>query len=235
VAKVERRRAGGKVANGTLAIDADDFDLRSGADYRTGELYPKFAAQGRELRHCTGFRASRQALSAELRSNNGYSYVTGFGHGESHRFTNLGQTILGSHAPYAADLLLYKSKVVHLLSCDTASELGPALIQAGCRAFIGYRGEFLFPASAEEDGEPLSLEEIQALFWECASEVDAALADGESVKVAHERASAAFTKLLEEFEQYELSVAYVIRIQTNLARLSSPLNDATLGDATATI
>lgn len=65
-------------------------------------------------------------------------YFTGFGHGNAGVFTGDDeQPILD-----LSNVALMKGRVVSLLSCLTAQQLGPALIQAGALAYIGYYEEW---------------------------------------------------------------------------------------------
>jgi len=65
-------------------------------------------------------------------------YFMGFGHGNSGVFTGDDeQPILD-----LTNVALMKGRVVNLLSCLTAQQLGPAMIQAGALGYIGYYEEW---------------------------------------------------------------------------------------------
>ena len=52
------------------------------------------------------------------------------------------------------DLPGVKDKVVLLLSCETAQQLGPSLIRAGAASFIGWKEDFVWVMDADQVTTP---------------------------------------------------------------------------------
>lgn len=103
-----------------------------------------------ETRELRGSDASPSKVDAAL-SEIDPALVTGIGHGAECAYTLECQTLYMSvqslsHSICTRNLNLEKmrGRVVHLCSCLTGSELGPALIANGAKAYIGCRDSFWF-------------------------------------------------------------------------------------------
>jgi hypothetical protein len=170
--------------------------------HRASEVYPHFEAEGHPLARLVGTAATRARVKAALGAPD-VRLLTGSGHGESDRFTgDERRPVLrvGAYEPSEV-----AGRIVHLLACSAAAPLGEDLVAKGCVAFFGYATEFAFPADTAD------------LFLECDSEIDRALAEGETAETAYERAFDAFT---------DRAVALDAAGQTFLAALALTLRDS---------
>ena len=110
-------------------------------------------------------------------------YITGSGHGDPNTFEGHDNSPIFAVGNY--DHQLVEGKLVHLVSCYTAKELGADFVRKGCQAFFGYDGDFFF---LFEDPNP---------FLKCDSQVDFALADGNDAGTAYQTALAAYNEAID--------------------------------------
>lgn len=130
------------------------------------------------------------------------SLVAGAGHGSA-------DTWVGQYVPeeygystllttYNADLM--KDRVVYLLSCLTAKELGPEIVRRGARAYAGYREEFVWTV---ESPESPATDRLAAPFGAASTAFPKVLIGGRTVREARERTLEAYEAEMEEWERSE--------------------------------
>jgi hypothetical protein len=99
----------------------------------------------------------------------------GFGHGSNTVFTgDTTQPIFTS-----LDCSNLANRYTFLLSCLTANGLGPAIIQAGGKAYAGYNISWTWLNYSDVNGDPY-LDKYAKCFWESANEFWRAFIDGAS-------------------------------------------------------
>jgi hypothetical protein len=125
-----------------VRIDADDGKITPYATaFRDRLVFDAFDGDfpAHRVVGLLGDDAAAGPVAAALAGGPGY--VTGVGHGEYGAFT--GTDRLAVWDP-GSDLSALGGAIVHLLSCQTGSSLGPRMIKAGARAFWGYSVDFEF-------------------------------------------------------------------------------------------
>src|SRR5437879_5295863 len=126
-----------------VAVDSDYEDVTAACfEYRKDNLFPEWERQGIAVTRLNGQGARRNAVAQELGGAT-TRYLTGSGHVFDDYFTGDQQQPVLKVGEYAAAEV--RGRIVHLLSCSTAEQLGPDLVANGCLAFFGYDVEFLFP------------------------------------------------------------------------------------------
>lgn len=129
-------------------------------------------------------------------------YISGFGHGNTNVFTGQDHDVIwkvGSYDPQEV-----KDKIIHLLSCLTAVELGYDLVKNGARAYFGYKYEFIF----YNRGTPDPLDDVVAdAFFECDSLIDRLIADGLTAGQIFDAAKELFAKKRDEYMAIDTNVA----------------------------
>jgi hypothetical protein len=204
-----------------VAIDSNyDAVTKGGFAYRQANVYPYLESKGYSINRKQG-QMARRKYTAEACSNPATDYITGIGHGRYDTFTgDWGDVILKVGEYDAAEV---KGKIVHLLSCQTASKLGRDMVSKGCSAYFGYDVDFTI------------LDEYDDLFYECDSEVDRAFADGLSAGQVYDRVKSLFQKRIADLratgksgDGYAASV-----LETNFNHLMTPSVDPSFGSQTA--
>lgn len=165
-----------------LAVDTKSDDLTQACfDAREMIVYPHFDDRSLVTSRLIGPAATSAAVVAALTPT--VTFLTASGHGLPDRL--LGQTGIvlqvGAYPP-----AVVRQKIVHLLACHCGESLGPDLVANGCRAFLGYREQFLFPAASPRD------------FLECDGAIDRALANGMTAADAFALAIKAFNRKIDE-------------------------------------
>jgi len=118
-------------------------------------------------------------------------YFYGFGHG------NLGIfTCDAEEAVFTVDNVdVLANRVIYLLSCLTANQLGPAIINNGALAYAGFNISWTW-ISDNVDGDPY--EELYGkCFYESANELWVALIDGETFDDAVQRSIDKYNKWID--------------------------------------
>jgi len=107
--------------------------------------------------------------------------ILGAGHGSPSEFYGHNNELLWDslHLPNA------KGKVVVLVSCETAQELGPALISHGATAFVGYYEDVLWVADAEAWATPWKDKFAEPVMGPIVQSI-ACLFDGKTVQQAYD-------------------------------------------------
>jgi hypothetical protein len=165
-----------------VGIDANSDEVtRAAFDYRQRCLYGKLNDLGVTVVLYDGVddsrrNVSRAACAASTR------YLTGEGHGGPKEFTGQNGELIFKVGNY--DACEVREKIVHLLSCETARELGPSMVRKGCKAFFGYDISFTFPL------------EFADIFIACDSQIDLGFASGLTAAQVYDKAAAYFRQYI---------------------------------------
>src|SRR5687768_3997260 len=110
-----------------LAIDSNYEPVTEAAcDYRNAHVYPALTSRGFRLEKLQGPLA-RRVYVAPAAARAEIDYLTGVGHGVYDTFTgHHGDAIFRTGSFSAAEVT---GKIVHLLSCQTARDLGPDFVR----------------------------------------------------------------------------------------------------------
>lgn len=194
-----------------LAIDAN-FDpvTKAPFNYREKNVYPYFEKKGFKVIRRQGASARRAEVAPEARKPN-VVYLTGVGHGfpDSYTGDNLDPIFSKGHFRREES----EGKIVHFLSCETATGLGPHFVANGCRAYFGYSDEFTYPPILAE------------IFFECDSEIDRGFADGLTADQVFKKVLARFQKHIDRLKSTgdggDLFNASVLEVDLRLLRAPS--------------
>lgn len=156
-----------------FAEDTDTTITKAAAQYRKAKVIPCFIKQRITPIILTGSNDTRANFkNACLRK--GVVYISGVGHGSPTAYTGYRYDRLLEIGGY--DPREVKGKIIHLLSCKTAQQLGPDVVRNGACAYFGYFENFTITWDHPNT------------FWICDSSIDLALCRG-----ANARAAATFT------------------------------------------
>src|SRR5437763_1682358 len=158
----KRRRPNRTVSLGApptiLAVDANFEPItQAGFQYRQINVYPYLAAKGFTIQRCQGSLARKIYVAPATHQPN-VVFITGIGHGSYNSFTGDYYDPVLTVGNYSQEEA--QGKIVHLLSCETARDLGPDLVSHGSKAYFGYDENFSFQM---DDAD---------MFFECDSEID---------------------------------------------------------------
>jgi hypothetical protein len=211
-----------------VAIDSnhDDF-LDSALEYRRRDVYPYLEKTFR-IYFCQECEATDHDVRLAL-GRDGVRFITGTGHGFRGVFT--GQWLRRIFQVNGYGGIESAGKVVHLLSCHTAEELGRYFVREGCRAFFGYND--LFVGYMDESDEQWQL--ILDVFWECASEVDIAISEGETASRAFQRTCELYRFRIRELADEFANPEAAAQLEHNLEAFCGPPKGQDWGDPTASV
>ena len=197
-----------------VGIDANhDFVTGAATKHRKANVYPHFEANGFSVTRLARGSARRDnAEDAVLEAD--VVYITGVGHGEFDRY--FGQDFETIFVVGGYDPVEVQGTIVHLLSCATANGLGGDFVANGARAFFGYSDNFAF--DDESANASLSAD----------SEIDRALAEGKTARVAFNRAVDAFEAGIEEARNKGQQWV-AAQLENNLDALCGPSTSSSLG------
>ncbi len=100
--------------------------------------------------------------------------------------------------------LALKGTVTYALSCSSAKTLGPAAVQAGARAYIGYNEDFIFFISPEKVNRPRE-DKTAEMFLMPASHVVVSLEKGHTAGEATKAAKGYFLRSIQKLISSESS------------------------------
>lgn len=206
-----------------LAIDSCEDDATQIVHhYRNQHVYPDLESRGFGLVYCQEQAAFRENVESAAHRDD-IAYITGSAHGSDTAcfgYDSLPIFEVGVYEPEEVE-----GKVVHLLSCLTAAELGPDFVANGCHAYFGYKGSFSVPM-----WKPHFID----IFLECDSEIDLAFADGLTAEEVHDRVVTLYEQRISELNDAgELDAASML--EENLDYLCTPSVDSRWGDGQACI
>ena len=203
-----------------LAIDSCEDDVtRIVCGYRNQHVYPDLESRGFGLVYCQEQAALRENVESAARRDD-IAYITGSAHGSDIACFGYDSSPIFEVGDYQPEEV--EDKVVHLLSCQTVTELGPDFVTNGCRAYFGYKGNFTFDPDDPD------------VFLECDAEIDRAFADGLTAEEVHDRVIALYTQRIFELESegrdYRASL-----LERDRDYLCTPSVDSRWGDGQARI
>jgi hypothetical protein len=182
-----------------LVIDGGDDGAPPELVSRRMSLYPTLQRARVDVLLCTGERATRDAVLAALSDSIGL--VAGFGHGDpTEFFGRAGLDPIFRVGGEGVDRVA--KKIVHLMGCEAAAELGPALVREhGALAFFGYAERIVYPASGEAADAALQV----------ALRINADLVDGKCAVEVHDSALFMFDALSMRFQDDDPLAAAAFR------------------------
>jgi len=152
-----------------IAIDSNfEPATKMAFEFRNKFVYPWSVLCGYWILRAQGNNANRNYVVSLLNSNQKVFYITGVGHGGYNIYTGQNYTEVFRVGNYNSSEV--KDKVIHLLSCQTARDLGSDFVRNGCKAFFGYIENFTFT------------EEFSSIFFACDSTIDYHFALGRSAE-----------------------------------------------------
>lgn len=109
------------------------------ANYRKANVHSMFSAGGFMVISLEGIDDVRTKFAPQ--ALNGLTvYISGIGHGNYTTYTGNGGNYILQVGHYAAAEV--KDKAIHLLSCETAGQLGPDTVAKGAKCYAGYTEDF---------------------------------------------------------------------------------------------
>jgi len=135
-------------------------------------------------------KATKTEVMRAIREKNP-RYVAGIGHGNKHLFTGQnGKTIFIIDDKDTCEAS--ENRIIHLLSCITAVELGPYMVDCGADAYLGYNDVFGF--KIDENDFP---NKYATPFFDSDTAIDRAFFAGKTAKQAYQDAIDRFNYWLE--------------------------------------
>lgn len=183
-----------EIAATALVIEANFDDITQAAfKYRREHLYPFLENNRIQVVLLSGRTAVRRRAIAALASQE-IHYVSGVGHGKEDSFCGYQNKTIFRIGRYAAEEV--RNKVIHFLSCSTASDLGEDFLANGCRAFFGYKEEFAIPFE-----DLAELNDLAETFFGSDAEIDRAFAGGVPLEQILDRVRRKFDENIARLDQ----------------------------------
>ncbi len=139
------------------------------ADYRIANVHTQFAKRGFDVISLEGANDTRANFMTRAQDSL-VVYISGVGHGNYSTYTGDQEAQILQVGAYGSAEV--KGKAIHLLSCETARDLGPDTVKNGANAFVGYTENFVFDWAQA------------LLYWQCDSQFDISMANGRTVEQA---------------------------------------------------
>ena len=165
-----------------------DAVTRRAAAYRKKYVHPIFKLRGFNVIVLEGVNDVAAEFIPRAKSRR-VVYISGIGHGNPTTYTGHLNTVLLRACQY--DPAVVKNKSIHLLSCQTAKQLGPDTVKKGAKSYAGYYENFTFVHD-----DPSTPVNEQNLFWKSDSTYDISMALGKTAKEAGSRTVAAFNSAI---------------------------------------
>ena len=139
-----------------------------------------------ETKKLKGFEANRKELEARIASHIPH-FVMFNGHGNQKEVKGYANEIILSSDKAIHNEAMTNGKILYVRACGCGSQLGPACIAAGCRAFIGYKNDFALIRSKSKVSRPLDDERAKP-FFEVSNQIPIAILKGSTVVEAAKKA-----------------------------------------------
>lgn len=166
---------------------------------------PYFTQKGYTIIPLFGNDATRQKF-AQCCLLPDVCFISAFGHGYDNLFTGQHGEVLWQTGSY--DPREPQGKIVHLMSCLTARQLGPDLIDKGGRVYFGYEESFVFMHTLGVT-DPLN-DPLADTFFECDSQTDRLIADGVAASAVYDRVKELFRQKYEHYLAIDSDVAMTL-------------------------
>jgi hypothetical protein len=199
------------LANSFIFVEPDDNYLNYGSDVLSS-LVSANNKSGQTIVEIKGVDANPDKVKSEISTVNPMVFM-GIGHGNYTTYTvEAEQVFMQVGNPNVALML---GRIVHLNSCETAAQLGPAIISAGALAYLGSNEDFNFCIR----DPPNTTRAVQTVFL-AEYQFDVSLLNGKSVGDAR----------TEQLAKYDSEVAYWISGAGNTDPDASDLANMLLGN-----
>ena len=211
--------------SGSMLVTRPDHEIVTKYCCVWSERLVKLAQQkGLHVYDLKGAKATRRNFESYVKKNQP-SLIFLNGHGSAEVVTGYDNEPLADMASEPAVSIFYAR------SCDAAALLGPALVQKGARAFVGYVRKFVLYYDPEYT---MRLEEdpMAGLFLDSSNLVVSTLLKGHAVAEAHRRSKEVMAKNLRKMIS---SAATPEERYAASAMWSNMTNQVALGDLDATI
>jgi len=134
------------------------------------------------------------------------SFIFLNGHGDADRITGVDDETL---IQAGKNEEVIKNKSVYVLSCSSAKELGPASIDAGANAYLGYNDVFIFSYESDKLSKPLN-DKTAELFLGPSNQLMVSILKGHTAKESYDRSQKCFLQNIQKLVTSESSDASLI-------------------------
>ena len=136
-----------------------------------------------------GKKADRKNFESYARSQNP-DFVVLNGHGSN-------EGVMGHNNEFLVKCddneELLSRKVVYTRSCDSLAGLGKSCVRKGTKAYIGYRGPFIFPRETSREATP-EKDSICKPVFECSNIIPVSIIEGADAETACEKSRLQYIK-----------------------------------------
>jgi hypothetical protein len=209
------------MAKKIVCMDSDyEVVVQLVAEWRRTNLYPQLGINDSQLQILKGNTATRMYLQTSLTDVN-VVFFTASGHGLLDEFQgNDGDSALevGEY-----DSKEVRNKIIHLLSCNTAFELGADTVNNGCFAFIGYDIPFTFHRDYLH--EFMQPDKVLAI----------AIAGGATIENAHKEAMDEYERMISKLQRKNVPISILTDMMVNQNHFCSPVKDNRWGNPNASL
>jgi len=138
------------------------------------------------------------------------------GHGSESEITGQNETLLMD----TSSIPDVKGTIIVLISCATATKLGPALVSAGALSYIGFREDLLWVADADLASMPWNDKMAEPVMMPIVDSLNSIL-DGKSTGEAFQRLTSSFNSRLAS-EEDELTASLIAWNRDSAVLLGDP-------------
>lgn len=156
-------------------------------------------------------RVDKKTIESFLRKKMGIRLAIFNGHGDASSMTGHNNEIIIS----SENANLLNGKVVYMRACDSGRDLGPKLMRAGAKSFIGYKESFIFPYDIDKVSRPME-DEVARPCLECSNQVGLGLIRGMTAGEAHEASLEMFREKIDQLSVSKTPSYHIWFLQWNM-------------------
>ena len=171
----------------------------------SGEILKIAEQLGHDTKKLKGSEANRKNFEGRIIMHKPH-FVMLNGHGDSKSVNGHADEIILSCDEFVHNEELSKDRILYIRACGCGSELGPACIKAGCKAFVGYKKDFAIIKSKSKVSRPLD-DKCAEPFLEVSNQIPIAILKGTTVGEAVWKAEMKLEKEIQRLMTHDTFLA----------------------------
>lgn len=156
-------------------------------------------------------RVNKKTIESFLQKKKEIRLVIFNGHGNASAMTGHDNEVIIS----SENAHLLNGRVVYMRACDSGKDLGPKLMKAGAKGFIGYTESFMFPYDIDKVSRPME-DEVARPCLECSNQVGLGLIRSMTASEAHEASVKMFKEKIDQLAVSKVPSYHIWFLQWNM-------------------